>query len=49
MNLRGYQPRNNLVEDENGDMLADSHNILSSWKKYFTELLNVHNVVMLGR
>jgi hypothetical protein len=25
---RGYQPRNNLVKDENGDLLADSHNIL---------------------
>jgi hypothetical protein len=25
---RGYQPRNNLVKDENGELLADSHNIL---------------------
>jgi hypothetical protein len=25
----GYQPRNNLVKDENGDLLADSHNILN--------------------
>jgi hypothetical protein len=24
---RGYQPKNNLVKDENGDLLADSHNI----------------------
>jgi hypothetical protein len=24
-----YQPRNNLVKDENGDLLADSHNILN--------------------
>jgi hypothetical protein len=24
---RGYQPRNNLVKDENGELLADSHNI----------------------
>jgi hypothetical protein len=24
----GYQPRNNLVQDENGDLLADSHNIV---------------------
>jgi hypothetical protein len=29
---RGYQPRNNLVKDENGDLLADSHNILILWK-----------------
>jgi hypothetical protein len=27
---RGYQPRSNLVKDENGDLLADSHNILNS-------------------
>jgi predicted CopG family antitoxin len=24
---RGYQPRSKLVKDENGDLLADSHNI----------------------
>jgi hypothetical protein len=40
----GYQPRNNLVEDESGDLLADSHNILNMWKNYFSQLLNVHNV-----
>jgi hypothetical protein len=32
---RGNQPRNNLVKDENGDLLADSHNILNRWKNYF--------------
>jgi hypothetical protein len=26
---RGYQPRSNLVKDENGDLLADSHSALS--------------------
>jgi hypothetical protein len=41
---RGYQPRNNLVKDKNGDLLADSHNILNRWKNYFSQLLNVHNV-----
>jgi hypothetical protein len=40
----GYQLRNNLVKDENGDLLVDSHNILNTWKKYFSQLLNVHNV-----
>jgi hypothetical protein len=24
---RGYQPRSNLVKDENGDLVADSHSI----------------------
>jgi hypothetical protein len=32
------------VKDENGDLLADSHNILNRWKNYFSHLLNVHNV-----
>jgi hypothetical protein len=41
---RGYQPRNNLVKDENGDLLAGSRNILNRWKNYFSQLLNVHNV-----
>jgi hypothetical protein len=41
---RGYQPRSNFVRDENGDLLADSHNILNRWKNYFSQLLNVHRV-----
>jgi hypothetical protein len=41
---RGYQLRNNLVKDENGDLLVDSHNILNRWKNYFSQSLNVHNV-----
>jgi hypothetical protein len=32
------------VKVENGDLLADSHNILNGWKNYFFQLLNVHNV-----
>jgi hypothetical protein len=31
------------VKDENGDLLADSYNILNRWKNY-SQLLNVHNV-----
>jgi hypothetical protein len=38
-----YQPRSNLVKDENGDLLADSHNIFNRWKNY-SQLLNVHRV-----
>jgi hypothetical protein len=41
---KGYQPRNNLVNDENSDLLASSHNMLNKWKNYFSQLLNVHNV-----
>jgi hypothetical protein len=32
------------VNDENGDLLADSHSILNSWKNYFSQSLNEHNV-----
>jgi hypothetical protein len=41
---KDYQPRSNLVKDENSDLLADSHNILKRWKKDFFELLNVHRI-----
>jgi uncharacterized protein YaaR (DUF327 family) len=32
---RGYRPRNNLVKDENGDLLADSHNIMIGGRTTF--------------
>jgi hypothetical protein len=45
MNLRRVTNlENNLVKDENGDLLADSHNILNRWKNYFSLPLNVHRV-----
>jgi hypothetical protein len=31
-----------MVKDDRGDLLADPHKILNSWKNYFCELLNVH-------
>jgi hypothetical protein len=41
---RSYQPKSNLVKDKNGDLHADSHNILNRWKTYISQLLNVHSV-----
>jgi hypothetical protein len=43
---RGYQPRNNLVKDENGDVLADSNNVLNRGKNYFlvNEFHSVNNI-----
>jgi hypothetical protein len=41
---RGYESKNNLVRDENGDLLADSQHVLNRWKNCFSQLLNVHNV-----
>jgi hypothetical protein len=33
---RGYQPRSNLVKDENGDLLVDSHSTSNRWKNFFS-------------
>jgi hypothetical protein len=41
---KGYQPRTNMVKEENGEMLADSHSIFNRWKNYFCQLLNVHEI-----
>jgi hypothetical protein len=41
---KSYQPRTNMVKEENGDLTADSHSILNRWKKYFCQLLNLHGV-----
>jgi hypothetical protein len=41
---KGYQPRTNIVKDEKGDLVADSHSILAKWRDYFFQLLNVHGV-----
>jgi hypothetical protein len=43
-----YQPKNNLVKDENADLLDNSHNILNIWKNYFCQLLNYMVSTMLG-
>jgi hypothetical protein len=40
----GYQPRTVLVKYENGDLLADCHNILNEWKNCFSQPLNLHGV-----
>jgi hypothetical protein len=41
---RGYQPRINVVKDEKGDLVADSHSILARWRNHFSRLLNIHGV-----
>jgi hypothetical protein len=39
---KDYQPRTNLVKDERGDLVADSHKIFNRWQNDFCQLLNVH-------
>jgi hypothetical protein len=46
---KGHQPRTNLVKDENGDLLADSHYILNKWKNYYSQLPNLHRVIDVGQ
>jgi len=46
---KGYQPRCNIVKDEKGDLVADSPSIVARWKKYFSQLFNMHGVKDVGR
>ena len=41
---KDYQPRTIIVKDEKGDLVADSHIILTRWRNHFYQLLNVHGV-----
>jgi len=34
----------NLVKDEKGDLVADSHSIMARWRNYYSQLMNVHEV-----
>jgi hypothetical protein len=44
MTLRGVTNLEVTVKNENGYLLADSHNIFNRWKSYFSQLSNVHRV-----
>ena len=46
---KGYQPRCNVVKDEKGVLVADSHSIVASWRNYFSQLSNVHGVKDVGQ
>jgi len=41
---KGDQPRTNIIKDEKGDLVRDSHGILASWRNHLCHLLNVHGV-----
>ena len=40
----GYQPKTNIVNDENVGLVTDSQSILARWKNHFSQLLNVCGV-----
>jgi hypothetical protein len=41
---KGYQPRINIIKDENGNFLADPQSVCNSSKNFFKQVLNVHGV-----
>jgi hypothetical protein len=44
MTKKGYQPRTKTVKHEKGDLFADSHSIVTKWRNFFSQLLNVQRV-----
>ena len=39
----------NIVKDEKGDLVEYSHSIVAKWRKYFSQLFNVHGVKEVGQ
>jgi hypothetical protein len=41
---KGYQPRINIIKDENGNLLADPQSVLNRWKNFLNWMLNAYGV-----
>ena len=41
---KGYQPRTNILMDEKGDMVTDTHTLLDRWRNYFSQPKNIHEI-----
>jgi hypothetical protein len=39
-----YQPRINIIKDENCNLLAYPQSVLNRWRNFFNQMLNVHGV-----
>jgi len=46
---KGFQTRTDIVKDEKGDLVVDSHSIVARWRNYFSHLLNKHGVNDVSR
>jgi len=46
---KGYQPRCNIVKDEKGDLVADTHSTVARWRNYFSQLFNMHGAKDVGQ
>jgi len=42
---KGSQPRNNIAQDEKGDLITDAHSILAKWRIHFSQLFSVLGVI----
>lgn len=40
MRMKEFQPKSTLIEDNYGNNITEKHNILETWREYFSELLN---------
>jgi hypothetical protein len=40
----GYQTRINVIKDENGNLLADPKSVLTRWRNFSNQVLNVHGI-----
>ena len=43
--FKDYQSRTNVVKDENGYLVTNSHGTLFRWRNHFSQLLNVCGVI----
>ena len=41
---KSYQSRTNIVKGDKGELVTDYHDILTRWRKHFSQLLNVHGI-----
>ena len=39
---KGYWPKTNIVQDEKGYLVIDSHSVSDGWRKRFSQLFLVH-------
>jgi hypothetical protein len=46
---KGYQPRINIIKDENDNLLTDPHSVLNRWKNFFNQVLMYMEFMMLGK
>jgi hypothetical protein len=41
---KGYQPRINIIKNENGNLLAGPQSVLNRWENFLNQELNIHGI-----